>query len=130
VSGPGFRSFEAVQAGAVTAVSAFEGADPAFASGSPFHGAAEGWSVFEGLSSLGGSALAGDDDVADAEVVLGVVDVLLAVAAVGGDDPRRSAGASVDAFDGRRETWGVGRVGVLDIVVEHDAVLVVDQLRL
>jgi hypothetical protein len=35
--------------------------------------------VFEGLSSLGGSALAGDDDVADAEVVQGVVDALLAV---------------------------------------------------
>jgi hypothetical protein len=36
----------------------------------------------------------------------------------------------VDAFDGRRETWGVDRVAVLEIVVEHDAVLVVDQLRL
>jgi hypothetical protein len=130
MAGPDPGSFDGVDSGAVPAVAAFEGADPAFASGSPFHGAAEGWSVFEGLSSPGASALAGDDDVADAEVVQGVVDVLLAVAGVGGDDPRRSTGASVDAFDGRRETWGVDRVAVLDIVVEHDAVLVVDQLRL
>src|SRR5258708_13620743 len=41
LSGPGFRSFEAVQAGAGPAVSPFEGADPAFASGSPFDGSAE-----------------------------------------------------------------------------------------
>ena len=39
--GPGFRSFEAVEAGAVPPVSAFEGADPTFASGSPFDGSAE-----------------------------------------------------------------------------------------
>jgi hypothetical protein len=77
-----------------TAVAAFEGADPAFASGAPFDGAPKGWSVFLGLSRLGWCAFAGDDDVADAEVVQGVVDILLAVAAVGGDDSRRAAGAS------------------------------------
>jgi len=35
--GPGFRSLKAVHAGAVPAVCAFEGADAAFASGSPLN---------------------------------------------------------------------------------------------
>ena len=35
------RSFEAVQAGAVPPISAFEDADSTFASGSPFDGSAE-----------------------------------------------------------------------------------------
>ena len=74
MSGPDPGSFDGVDPGAVPAVAAFEGADPAFAAGSPFHVSAERSSVFVGLSGLAGSAFAGDHDVADAEVVQVVVD--------------------------------------------------------
>src|SRR5258708_17852690 len=57
LSGPGFRSFEAVQAGAVPAVSAFGGADPAFASGSPFDGSAGCSAVLYVLAGGPGPAL-------------------------------------------------------------------------
>src|SRR4029453_6830365 len=77
---------------------------------------------------LAGSAFSGDDDGAHAEVVQGVIDVLLAVAAVGGHGPRRAAGPGADAACRWGRAGGVGRVAVLDIVVEDDAVLVVDQL--
>jgi len=59
LSGPGFGSFEAVQAAAVPVVSAFDGADPAFASGSPFDGSAKRPAVFDLLPVRAGSALAG-----------------------------------------------------------------------
>src|SRR6478752_3143186 len=70
LSGPGFRSFEVVQAGSVPAVSAFEGADPSFASGSPFDGSAESAAVLDLAAGGAGSALAGDDDRADPDVVI------------------------------------------------------------
>ena len=100
--GPDPGPFDAVDAGSVPAVAAFEGADSTFASGSPFDGAPKGWSVFLGLSRLGGSALSGDDDGAHAEVVQGAIDVLLAVVAIGGHGPRWTAGACADAVD----RWG------------------------
>ena len=78
VVGPDPGAFGAVDAGAVPSVAAFEGADPAFASGAPFDGAAERSSVLLGLSGLGGSAFARDDDVAHAEVMQCVVDAALA----------------------------------------------------
>ena len=52
--GPGFRSLKAVHAGAVPAVCAFEGADAAFASGSPLDGSAEGSASFQLLSGQAG----------------------------------------------------------------------------
>jgi len=72
--GPGFRSLEAVQAGAVPSVSAFEGADPAFASGAPFDGSAERSAFLDVLAGGTGSALARDDDSADTELGQGGVD--------------------------------------------------------
>src|SRR6478752_2995113 len=57
LSGPGFRSFEVVQAGSVPAVSAFEGADPSFASGSPFDGSAESAAVLDLAAGGAGPAL-------------------------------------------------------------------------
>ena len=46
VSGPDPGAFGAVDAGAVPAVAAFEGADAAFAAGAPLDGSSEGGSVF------------------------------------------------------------------------------------
>jgi hypothetical protein len=48
--------------------------------------------VFPGLSGLAGSAFAGNHDRADTELVQGVFDALLLVAAVGGDRARCTAG--------------------------------------
>jgi hypothetical protein len=104
-------------------------ADPAFAAGAPFHGLPEASSSFLGLSGLGGSAFAGDDDVADTEVVQGVVDAGFAVAAVGGYGPRLAPGPSDNAFDGGPQLGWVGGVAGLDVVVEHDPVSVVTHLR-
>src|ERR1700756_5255025 len=59
VSGPDPGAFEAVDAGQIPAISAFETADAAFRPGSPFHGAAEGFSMFFGASGRRGFASAG-----------------------------------------------------------------------
>ena len=85
---------------------------------------------FGGLSGLAGSALARDDDGPHAEVVQVVLDARLAVAAVGGDGARAPAGAGDDPGDGGRELRGVGGVAALDGVVEHDAIVVVEDLGL
>src|SRR5215211_5216466 len=63
----------------------------------------EGSSVFLGLAGLAESALAWDDDGADAHLVQRVVDVLLTVAPVGSDGARPMSGAARDTFTGRGE---------------------------
>jgi len=75
--------------------------------------------------ALPGLPLLRDDDVPDAEVVQGVLDALLAVATVGGGGPWLAAGALDDPLDRRRELRRVRRVALLQVVIEHDAVLVV-----
>src|SRR5664279_321794 len=82
LSGPGFRSFEVVQAGAVPTVSTFQGADPTLATGPPFHGSTERPAVFDLLPGGTGSALAGYHHVANSEVGQCLVDRGLAVSAV------------------------------------------------
>jgi hypothetical protein len=95
-----------------------------------FQGSAERRSVFGGPAGRAGSALAGDDYVPNPEVVQGVLDAGLAVAAVGGHDPRPAPGAADDPLNCGGQSWRVGRVAGPDGVVEHDAVVVVDDLRL
>ena len=72
------------RAGAVPAVSAFEGADPAFASGSPFDGSAERSAFLDLLAGGTGPALARYDDSADPELGQCLVGGGVAVPAVGG----------------------------------------------
>jgi len=86
--------------------------------------------VFLGLSGLAGFAFARDHDVPDAEVVQGVLDALLAVATVGSGGPWLAAGALDDPLDRRGELRRVRRVALLQVVIEHDAVLVVHDLGL
>jgi hypothetical protein len=62
--------------------------------------------------------------------VQGIVDAVLAVAAVGGDRAGRVAGAVDDSLDCWGQPWRIGWVAGLDGVVEHDAVVVVDDLGL
>src|SRR3954470_18278005 len=88
LSGPDACSIEAVEAGAVPAVAAFEVADAAPAGGAPLDDSAECRAVFGGRSGLAGAALARDDDGSDPEVVQVVVNAGLAVAAVGGHRAR------------------------------------------
>ena len=130
LSGPGFRSFEAVQAGAVPAVSAFEGADPAFASGSPFDGAAKCWAFLDLLAGGTGSALARDHDSADTQVGEVVFDGGFAVPAVSGHRPGRATGPGSDPLDRRGQLWCVGGVSDMQLVIHDDAVVVVDNLAL
>lgn len=86
--------------------------------------------MFLGLSSRPGLALAGDHHVADTEIVEGVIDPLLPVAAVCGDGPRRSAGPLLDSLDRGLQLGSVGGVAGLDGVVQDDAVVVVGDLGL
>ena len=74
LSGPGPGTFERVQARPVPSVAAFESADSAFTSGSPFDGSSECWSVFDGPAGGTGFALAGDDDVFDSALGQLVID--------------------------------------------------------
>jgi hypothetical protein len=62
--------------------------------------------------------------------VQGVVDGLLPVAAVGGDGPGTPAGAFDDPLDRGGELGAVGRVALLQDVVEDDSVVVVGDLAL
>src|SRR3954463_3331774 len=120
VSDPDPGAVGAVDPGSVPAVVAFQCADPAFDAGPPFHGSAERSSVFLGPAGCGGFALAGNDDVPHAQVAQRVIDALLAVAAVGGDLARWSAGRA-GAVHGRGEWGGVGGVALLDVVVDDHA---------
>src|SRR3712207_5278393 len=71
-----------------------------------------------------------DDDGAYSEVVQGIVDAFLAVAAVSGDGARPAAGALDDPLDGGGQLWGVGWVALVHAVVQDDTVVVVDDLAL
>jgi len=128
VPGPDPGAFGGVDAGAIPAVSAFEVADPAFASGSPFDVAAERFSMLVGPPGLRGFAFAWNHDIVDAEVGELLVNLGLAVAAVGGDGARRAPGALLDSLHSRGQLRCVGGVALLDAVVEHDPVVIVDDL--
>jgi hypothetical protein len=108
VSGPDPGTFGGVDHGSIPPVAAFEVADPSFAAGTPFQVSSERWLSFLGLPGFAGSALAGNHDIFDAEVVQGVVDGWFAVAAVGGHRSRCSPGAFLDAFD---RWFQPGRIG-------------------
>ncbi len=66
----------------------------------------------------------------DTEVVQGVLDALLTVATVGGGGPWLAAGALDDPLDRRGELRRVRRGALLQVVIEHDVVLVVHDLGL
>ena len=70
-----------------------------------YHRAPERWSLFDRSSGLGELALAGDHHVPDAEVVEVILDLRLAVAAVGGHGAELAAGALNDPRDRGRD-WG------------------------
>jgi hypothetical protein len=86
---PDSGSFGAVDAGAVPAVSAFESADAAFASGSPFHRFPECPTAFLGLSGLAGPALARNHDGAHTHLGHCCIEAkgVLAVHQAGRQDP-------------------------------------------
>src|SRR4029450_8599913 len=128
--GPDPGAFGAVDHAAVPSVAASEVADAAFAAGSPFHVPPERSLSFLGLPGVAGSALARNDDVSDTEIVQVILDAGLAVAAVGGHRLRLSSGAADDPFDSGFQPRSIGRVARLHVVVEDDAVVVVDQLGL
>jgi hypothetical protein len=65
-------------------------------------------SVFFGAPRLGWFAFAWDHDVAHAKTVQGVIDGLLAVAAVGGNGAWDAPGTFYDPFDGGRQLRRIG----------------------
>src|SRR3954447_23077119 len=130
VPGPDSGAFGAVDAGAIPAVATLEGADAAFTSSAPLDCSSERAPVFLGLPGLGGFAFAGYHDRAHAEVVQGVIDAFLAVAAVGGDGSWRAPGSLLDPRDRRRQLRRVSRVARFDGVIDDDAVVVVGDLGL
>src|SRR5690349_6052687 len=130
VSGPGSGALDGVDPGAFPAVVALEVADSSLASGSPLDLAAEGSSSLVGLAGLAGLARAWDDHVANAQLTQVVLNAGVAVTAVGSDGAWRPIRAVADWLDGRGQAGRVGRVAERHVVVEHDAVLVVRDLRL
>src|SRR5215212_9521740 len=86
--GPEACPVQAIESGAVPAVTPLEAADPTFAAGAPLNRLAEGRPVFGGSSGLAGAAPARDDHGSDTRLVQVVFDAGLAVAPVGGDGAR------------------------------------------
>jgi hypothetical protein len=74
VSDPDPGTFSGVDHGSVPPVAAFQGADPSFAAGAPFHVSSERSLSFLGLSGFTGSTFAGNHDLLDPELVQGIVD--------------------------------------------------------
>lgn len=130
VSDPGPGAFETADPAAVPAVAAFEVADPAFASGPPFDGAAERFSVFFGASILRRFAFARDQHILDAHLGELLVDGGFAIAAVGGDGARRASGALFHPRHRWRQLRRIGWVALLHSVIQHNPVIVVDDLGL
>ncbi len=85
--------------------------------------------MFLGLSGLAGFAFAGDDDGAHPHFVQRVADFLFPVPAIGGDGAGIAAGSLDHPLDRWGQLRGVGRVALLQVVIEHDAVVVVHDLR-
>ena len=128
MSGPDPGSFGGVDHGAVPSVAAFEVADPAFAAGSPFHVSAgtlvgRSWAC----RALLGLPLRGITTLRTPRSWRSSSTAGFAVAAVGGHGARLPPGPFDDPFDRRREPGRVGRVAGLHVVVEDDAVVVVDR---
>jgi hypothetical protein len=59
-----------------------------------------------------------------------VIDFLLAVAAVGGDGAGAPAAAADHPLDRGGQLWRVGGVALVQAVIEHDTIVVVDDLAL
>src|SRR5689334_15122977 len=130
MSAPGTGAGQPVQEGAVPAGSALEVGDAAFAAGAPLDQGAEGSSALDGLTGWAGWSLAGDDNGPHAEGVQVGLDAGLAVATVGGHRGGWPAGPGGNPGDGRGQLWRVGRIALLDGVVDDDAVGVVHHLGL
>src|SRR4051794_16289013 len=128
--GPDACSVQAIEAGAVPAVSALEAADPALAAGAPLDRLAEGRTGFGGLSGPAGAAPARGARGSDTQLVWVVFDAGLAVAAVGGDGARAATGAGDDPCDGGSQVRCVRWIAPVEGVVEHHAVVVVEHLGL
>src|SRR5665647_2585733 len=99
MSGPDLGACGAINPGSIPSVSPFQAADPAPAASSPLHTPAERRPVFRGLPGLARFALTGNDNVPDPEVVQGLINACLAVAAVGRDGTGFASGAGDDTFD-------------------------------
>ena len=130
VAAPGSGAVDAVDTCSVETEVAFRAADPSFASGSPADHLAERPPILDLLSGFGWFASGRQHNMANTLAAQVVLDALLAVTAIGGDRSRRCAGALLDPSDRGSELRCVGRVALLQVVIEHDAVLVVDDLRL
>jgi hypothetical protein len=95
VPAPGSGAVESIEAGPVEAEVAFGAADPSFAARSPSDQLFERAALFDLASRGGGSAFAGEHDLADARGFHGVFDSLFAVTAVGSDRARGHARCGV-----------------------------------
>ena len=130
LSDPGAGSVDAVDAGSVHAVAAFEGGDAAFGAGAPLDQPPERGLPFDLTPGGGGFGLAGDRDLGDAQAGELVVGAVVSVTAVGDNGPGDLADPTDGEPDGRDEQVGVGRVAAVDVVVEHEPVGLVRDLGL
>src|SRR6201997_290348 len=130
VSSPDPGAFGGVDAGAVPAVAAFEIADPALTSSSPFDGAAERFSMLFGPPGLRRFAFTRNHYVGDTNVGELLINAGFTVAAVGGDRAWRASGPFLHSLHRGSQLRRVSRIALLDTVIEHDSVVVVDDLGL
>ena len=86
--------------------------------------------MFLSAPCLGGFAFAGDRHVFDAEVGELLVDLGFAVAAVGGGGARRLSGPPCHLRHGRGQLRRMGWIALLHGAVQHDPVVVVNDLCL
>jgi hypothetical protein len=130
VPAPSPRAVEPVDLRPVPSEVSFEAADAALGSCSPLHELLERSLLLDGAPGGTGFAFGWEHNGLDAEVAQLLVDGTLAIAAVSRHRSGHPRGPGGHTPDGWNEHGGVGRVPHLDVVVDDDAVFVVDDLGL
>src|ERR1700730_14994314 len=128
VSAPGSGAADAVHEAATPAEVAFQARDTTLAAGAPLDQLDETGATLDDPAGRALTAFADDGDLLDAEVLHVGGDLGVAVAPVGGHRPRGPADQFFDPGDGGGEQGTVGRVADQLLVVQHDAIDVVDHV--
>ena len=127
---PGSCAFDSIHPRSVPSEVALQAADPTFAPGPPLHEPSKGSSPFEGPPSSRRFTHCRQYDTADAKIFESSFDLVFHIATIRRHGAWHLAEPRRDPDDRRHKLGGVIRIAHLDVVVDDDAVGIVDELGL